>query len=283
MPDHPWIVRDKPLAGNGLRAIMGILNTTPDSFSDGGRFVDVPSATEHARKLVAQGAAILDIGGESSRPGARPVPLEIELERVLPVTRSIAPGLGVPISIDTAKPEVARQALRAGASIVNDITGLRDPAMRAVVAKHSAGAVIMHMAGTPATMQDRPHYQDVVKEVHEFLASAVDAAEAAGIPRARIAVDPGIGFGKTFEHNLTLLRNLDRLRSIGCSILVGVSRKKILEGLTGKSVDERMTATVVASLAALAKGADVVRVHDVAAMRDALAIWDTLVGWSSSR
>jgi dihydropteroate synthase len=277
-----WTVRGQTLAGSGRRAIMGILNITPDSFSDGGKFVDLGPALDHARKLVAQGASIIDIGGESSRPGAQPVPLTAELDRVLPVIRSLAPGLGVPISIDTTKPEVARHALEAGASIVNDINGLRDPAMRAVVADHSAGAVIMHMAGTPATMQDRPHYEDVVEEVHTFLARAVDAAEAGGIPRERIAIDPGIGFGKTLDHNVALLRNLDRLRSIGCSILVGASRKKILEGLTGRGVDERMTATVVASLASLVKGADVVRVHDVAAMRDAFVVWETLVGWSKS-
>jgi dihydropteroate synthase len=272
-----WIVRGRTIAGDGAVRIMGILNVTPDSFSDGGRYLDPTAAVGRARVLVDDGAEILDIGGESSRPGSRPVPADEERRRVLPVVEAAA-ALGVPVSIDTAKPEVARSALAAGASIVNDIGGLRDSEMLRIIADFEAGAVVMHMAGTPSTMQDDPRYADVVREVADWLAARVEAAAAAGIPRERLAIDPGIGFGKTSTHNLELLRRLGELRAVGPAILVGTSRKRFLGRLTGRDVGDRLVASVVSALAANRRGADVVRVHDVAAMRDARLVWAAIAG-----
>lgn len=270
-----WIVRNRILASDGTPSIMGVLNVTPDSFSDGGRFLDPSVALAHTTKLIEDGADLIDIGGESSRPGSRPVATEEQLRRVLPVIEAIAP-LGRPISIDTADPEVARRALTVGAMIVNDIRGLRDPEMIAVVAEAGAGAVIMHMAGSPRTMQVNPTYGDVVSEVRDWLAARVEQVIAAGIGRERLAIDPGIGFGKTAEHNQALLRKLDCLREIGCTILVGTSRKRFLGSLTGRGVGDRLVSSVVSSLAAIARGAGVVRIHDVAAMRDAWRVWNAL-------
>jgi dihydropteroate synthase len=205
--------------------------------------------------------------------------LDEELRRVIPVVEALAPRVAVPISVDTTKAEVARQALRAGASIINDIRGLDgDPDLSRLVAEAGAGVVLMHMAGTPRTMQDDPRYDDVVREVRDDLARRIERAEASGIPRDRIAIDPGIGFGKTFEHNLELLRNLDRFANLGCALMVGTSRKGFLGTLTGRPVGERATASVVSSLAAVARGANVVRVHDVGPMVDALKVWTALVG-----
>jgi dihydropteroate synthase len=260
--------------------VMGVVNVTPDSFSDGGRLPTPDDASAHAARLVAEGADLLDVGGESSRPGSRPVTLDEELRRVVPAVEAIAGAVAVPVSVDTTKSDVAHLALKAGATVVNDITALgADPRLKHVVAEAGAGVVLMHMRGSPETMQLDPRYDSVVEEVYEFLARRAEAAEAAGIPRQRIALDPGIGFGKTFDHNLELLRNLGRFASLGCVVLVGTSRKGLLGTLTGRPVDQRATASVVSSLAAAVAGARVVRVHDVGPMADALKIWSALRGW----
>jgi dihydropteroate synthase len=259
---------------------MGIVNATPDSFSDGGKAWGCAETIAHALRLVDEGADLLDIGGESSRPGSLPVPLDEELRRVIPVVEALAPLVGVPISVDTTKAEVARQAIAAGASIINDIQALGgDDRLGRVVAGSGAGAVLMHMAGTPRTMQVDPRYGDVVAEVKQTLAARVAAAEALGIARSRIAVDPGIGFGKTLEHNLEILRNLDQFATLGCALLIGTSRKGFLGTLTGRPVAERTTASVVSALAAALRGASVLRVHDVAATVDAIKTWTALYGW----
>jgi dihydropteroate synthase len=260
---------------------MGIVNATPDSFSDGGLASSAEAAIARARQLVEAGAHILDIGGESSRPGAEPVPVEEELRRVLPLIEALAPTRDVPLSIDTTKAHVARAAIDAGATIINDITALGgDPDMARLVADRGAGVVLMHMQGTPRTMQLDPCYEDVVREVHDFLARRVEWAESRGIARGQIAIDPGIGFGKTFEHNLLLLRNLRRFASLGCTLLVGTSRKGFLGTITGRPVGERAVASVASALAALAHGADIVRVHDVAATVDAIKVWEAQHGWN---
>jgi dihydropteroate synthase len=274
-----WEACGRAIVADGVPRVMGIINVTPDSFSDGGLAGTVGGAVAYALHLVAEGADLLDLGGESSRPGAEPVALDEELRRVIPVVEALAPRVAVPISVDTTKAEVARQALRAGASIINDIRGLDgDPDLSHLVAEAGAGVVLMHMAGTPQTMQVDPRYDDVVREVRDDLARRIERAEASGIPRERIAIDPGIGFGKTFEHNLELLRNLDRFANLGCALLVGTSRKGFLGTLTGRPVGERATASVVSSLAAVARGANVVRVHDVGPMVDALKVWTALLG-----
>ena len=250
-----WEACGRAIVADDVPRVMGIVNVTPDSFSDGGLAGTLEGAVAHALHLVAEGADLLDLGGESSRPGAEPVPLDEELRRVIPVVEALAPRVAVPISVDTTKAEVARQALRAGASIINDIRGLDgDPDLARLVAEAGAGVVLMHMAGTPQTMQVDPRYDDVVREVRDDLARRIERAEASGIPRDRIAIDPGIGFGKTFEHNLELLRNLDRFANLGCALLVGTSRKGFLGTLTGRPVGERATASVVSSLAAVARG-----------------------------
>lgn len=268
------------VTGDGLPRIMGVVNVTPDSFSDGGRHATPSLAAELASRLVNQGADLLDIGGESSRPGAEVVSLDEELRRVVPAIEAIGAAVAVPLSVDTVKPEVARRAIEAGAVVINDIEGLaRDPKMLEVAAETGAGVVIMHMAGNPRTMQVAPRYADVVGEIFEFLARRVEAAQAAGIPRVRLAVDPGIGFGKTFEHNLQLLRGLRRFGDLGCAVLVGTSRKGFLGTITGRPVDDRVTASVVSSLAAAVHGADVLRVHDVGPMADAIKVWGATQGW----
>ena len=244
-------------------AVMGIVNVTPDSFSDGGRYVDAAVAIEHGLRLVAGGADVLDVGGESTRPGAEPVPAEEEIRRVVPVIAGLASRTTVPISVDTMKAPVAEAALVAGATIVNDVSaGLADPGMLGLVARAGAGYVVMHMRGTPRTMQDDPRYDDVVAEVTAFLQERVAAAEAAGISRDRLLADPGIGFGKTAEHNLQLLRRLDEL--VGAldpvGVLVGTSRKRFLGG---KSPADREEATLATVVWALDAGAAMVRVHDV--------------------
>jgi dihydropteroate synthase len=267
-------------AADPVPKVMGIVNLTPDSFSDGGRLPSPLESVSFAERLVGQGADLLDLGGESSRPGAEPVSIEEELNRIVPVLRMLSDRLEIPISIDTTKAEVARAALAGGAAIINDISALSaDPEMAAVVASAGAGVVLMHMQGTPATMQVNPRYTDVVADVYDFLAHRIEWAEGRGIPRQRIALDPGIGFGKTREHNLKILRNLERFANLGCAILIGVSRKGILGSITGRPVSERAAASVAAALEACLRGARVVRVHDVAEMADAIRVWTALKRW----
>ena len=252
--------------------IMGVVNITPDSFSDGGSFATASTALAHARRLVDEGADLIDIGGESTRPGAGGVALEEERRRVLPVLEQLAGGT-VPVSIDTQKPELMREAIAAGASMINDVNALQAPGAIAAVAQSGVAVCLMHMQGTPADMQTDPHYEDVVAEVLEFFGDRMRAAHAAGITPDRIVLDPGFGFGKTLEHNLELLRRLDRFNTTGAAVLAGLSRKGMLGRLTGREVDERVYASIAAALIAVENGARIVRVHDVAATRDALAVW----------
>jgi dihydropteroate synthase len=262
---------------------MGIVNVTPDSFSDGGLIAGLDDAVRHARGLVSDGADLLDLGGESSRPGSEPIPIEEELRRVIPIGEALVAEAGVPISIDTTKAEVARRALEAGAAIINDISALAaDPEMPRVAVATGAGVVLMHKQGVPRTMQVDPQYEDVVREVYDFLARRVEWAEGRGIPRDRIAIDPGIGFGKTFDHNLEILRNLHRFDTLGCAVLIGTSRKAFLGAITGRGLRERATASAVSSLAACLAGARVVRVHDVAPMVDAIKVWQAVRGWGEA-
>jgi dihydropteroate synthase len=280
-----WEARGRiVLTENDAPRVMGIVNLTPDSFSDGGTSSSTGTALERARALVSEGADLLDLGGESTRPGAEPVGLEEEMRRVIRVVEQLASELDHPLSIDTSKAEVARQALGMGALIINDITALGgDPGMAEVVAEYGAGIVLMHMQGVPKTMQQDPQYVDVVAEVLDFLAARIAWCESRGISRSRIAIDPGIGFGKTLNHNLQLLRNLDRFANLGCAVLVGTSRKGLLGTLTGRGVSDRLVGSVVSSLAACAQGARVVRVHDVAAMVDAIKVWTAVKGWGDAR
>jgi dihydropteroate synthase len=254
---------------------MGIVNVTPDSFSDGGRWTDAQAAIRHALSLQEEGADILDVGGESTRPGAAAVPAAEEIRRVLPVIEALA-SRGCVVSVDTMKSEVMRAALDAGAAMVNDVTALRGPGALEAAAASDAAVCLMHMQGEPQTMQQTPDYADVVAEVQHFLQGRVDACETAGIARARLVIDPGFGFGKTLEHNLVLLKHLDRLAGTGLPVLAGLSRKSMLGALTGHAVGEREFAGVAAHLMAVARGARIVRVHNVAAMRDALAIWNAV-------
>lgn len=258
--------------------IMGILNVTPDSFSDGGRLTDVGRAVDAATQMVAQGATILDIGGESTRPGAAYVEVEEEIERTVPVIAELSRELSVPISIDTRKAAVAKAALEAGASLINDVSAMEfDPNMASVAAEAGVPICLMHAQGTPETMQDNPTYEDVVREVLKHLAGRVDAALAAGIPAERIIVDPGIGFGKTLEHNLALLSHLSVLHSLGVPVLVGASRKRFIGTLTNvEAADERVHGSVAVALAAVAQGAQILRVHDVEATAQALKIWQAI-------
>lgn len=273
---HEFRLGDFPL-------LMGIVNVTPDSFSDGGEFLDPDAAVRHALQLVEDGADILDVGGESTRPGAEPVSVEEELRRVVPVVRGMAEGLSrkqrnVLISIDTMKAEVARQAVEAGAAIVNDVSGLTfDPGMPAVCRETGVGVVCMHMRGTPQTMQDDPQYDDVVTDICEFFRERLAALQAAGIPPERIVLDPGIGFGKTAAHNLQILSGIARFRALGRPVLIGHSRKRFLSRILGRDVEERTFATVGVSLALAAQHADVLRLHDVRATRDALVAFRTVV------
>jgi len=254
--------------------LMGIVNVTPDSFSDGGAFDDAHDAVAHARRLVAEGAAIVDVGGESTRPGADPVPAAEEIRRTVPVVEGIvALGLPAQVSIDTMKLEVARAAVDAGASYVNDVTAFRhDPALAGLVAERGLDCCLMHMRGEPRTMQADPRYDDVVAEVKAFLEARLAFAVAEGIPEARIHLDPGIGFGKTVAHNLELLRRLDELAALGRPLVVGTSRKSFLGRITGRDVAARAVATAATSVLAYERGASVFRVHDVAANADALAV-----------
>jgi dihydropteroate synthase len=260
--------------------IMGVVNVTPDSFSDGGLYFDSGTAVEHGRVLAASGAAILDVGGESTRPGAAAVPAEEELRRVVPVIRGLAElGSGAAISVDTSKASVASAALDAGATIVNDVTALRgDPEMAALVAERGSGLVLMHMVGDPRTMQDDPRYDDVVAEVREFLAERLAAAIAAGVEESRIWLDPGIGFGKTDAHNFELLRGLPELATLGRPLVVGTSRKSFIGRTDGSATDERLGGTIATSVLAAASGAAVLRVHDVKEMAQALKVASAVLG-----
>lgn len=259
--------RERPL-------IMGIVNLTPDSFSGDGLTGNIGKAIEHARRQLEGGADILDIGAESTRPGALPTPVDEELRRLLPVLQEIT-RWGVPISVDTYKPEVMRAALDAGASMINDITGMQDEAALQAVAGSDCAVCVMHMRGMPGTMQLAPEYNDVVKEVDAWLAAAVGRCLAAGVDRARLVIDPGFGFGKTLQHNLALFRAL--LAGEGdLPVLVGVSRKSMLGQITGRAVEDRLAASVVAALLAAQRGASILRVHDVLETKDALAVWSAL-------
>jgi len=254
---------------------MGVVNITPDSFSDGGHFFGTQLAADHALKLIEEGADILDIGGESSRPGALPVSLDEELRRVMPVLEKLC-SLPVPVSVDTRKPEVMRRAVAAGAAMVNDINALREPGALEAIAESQAAVCLMHIQGTPRTMQLEPHYEDVVSEVIEFLAQRIDTAQKAGIARERIVVDPGFGFGKNTGHNLELIVGLPRIAGLGQPVLVGLSRKSLFGKITGKPVADRVFASVAAALLASERGAGLVRVHDVAATRDALLVLNAI-------
>jgi dihydropteroate synthase len=258
--------------------LMGVVNVTPDSFSDGGLYLDAEAAIAHGRELAADGAAILDVGGESTRPGAAPVAADEELRRVEPVVEGLV-GRGAEISVDTSKAAVAEAALDAGATIVNDVTALRgDPEMAALVADRGAGVVLMHMAGDPRTMQVDPEYDDVVAEVREFLAERLAAAVAAGIDESRIWLDPGIGFGKTDPHNFELLRGLGELATLGRPLVVGTSRKSFIGRADGSDTDERLGGTIATSILAAAAGAAVLRVHDVREMDQALRVAAAVLG-----
>ena len=251
--------------------IMGIVNVTPDSFSDGGKFLDAARALDHARQLIDEGADILDIGGESSRPGAEPVDAAEEMRRVLPVLEKLV-DLPVPVSVDTCKPEVMRRAIAAGASMINDILALRAQGALEAVAASQAAVCLMHMQGEPRTMQQAPHYRDVVGEVETFLAERTVAAMAAGIGHDRIVLDPGFGFGKTPQHNLDLIRALPRLREAGFAVLAGLSRKALFGKIVGRDAAERVYASAAGAMLAAQRGASIVRVHDVAATRDCLLV-----------
>lgn len=255
--------------------VVGIVNVTPDSFSDGGCWGDAQAAIAHGLKLRDEGADILDVGGESTRPGAAEVPAAEEIRRVLPVIEALA-RRGCVVSVDTMKPEVMRAALDAGAAMVNDVMALRAPGALETVVASGAAVCLMHMQGTPRQMQQAPRYSDVVAEVDDFLRERVAACGTAGIGRERLVIDPGFGFGKTLAHNLALLRQLPRLVGSGVPVMAGLSRKSMLGALTGRDVGQREYAGVAAHLAAVARGARLLRVHDVAAMRDALAVWNAV-------
>lgn len=252
--------------------VMGIVNVTPDSFSDGGKFASSSLAIAHALKLVDEEAAILDIGGESTRPNANPVSLQEELDRVIPVIESLVGQINIPISIDTYKPQVMQAAIAAGASIVNDVRALQEEGALEIVAKSDVGVCLMHMQGTPQTMQINPEYQDVVSEVKAFLQERLQATTHMGCRASRILLDPGFGFGKTRAHNITLIQELDSFASLGQPLLVGLSRKSVLGQMTGGDVDARLYASVAASVISAMKGAKILRVHDVKATVEALKV-----------
>jgi len=252
--------------------VMGIVNVTPDSFSDGGRHLHSEAALAHARKLIEEGVDMLDIGGESTRPGAEPVDAQQELDRILPVLEGLC-DVPVPLSVDTRKPEVMRAALAAGASMINDVYALREPEALAALAASDAAVCLMHMQGDPENMQFEPHYRDVMSEVMTFLRMRIATVQAAGIARERIVIDPGFGFGKTLAHNIALLCGLDAFASLGVPVLAGLSHKSMLGAITGQPVEQRLAASVAAALLAVQHGAKIVRVHDVRATVDALKVW----------
>ncbi|TZF91326.1 dihydropteroate synthase [Cognatilysobacter lacus] len=258
--------------------VMGIVNVTPDSFADGGQSFDTGAAISRGLQLVDEGADLLDVGGESTRPGAEAVSIDEELSRVIPVIAALAKRTGVPVSIDTSKPEVMRAAVAAGAGMINDVYGLRREGALDAAASLGVPVVIMHMLGEPRSMQDDPRYEDVVAEVHRFLTERIFAAELAGIDKKRIVIDPGFGFGKTRDHNLQLLARLQRFTELGVPVLAGLSRKRTIGEVTGRSVPaERAAGSVAAHLIAAQNGARIVRVHDVAATVDAIKVWNAVV------
>jgi len=272
-----WQLPDRVIALGCRPLVMGIVNVTPDSFSDCDRFLDSTTAVGHALKLVAEGADILDIGGESTRPGCDPVPLDEELRRVLPVVTELARRTTVPISVDTRKPEVAAQSLKAGAAIINDVSGFRDAEMIRIAVEHRAGVIVMHMQGTPQTMQIEPRYADVVGEVGEFFEERLRVLEKVGMAPEAVCLDPGIGFGKTLDHNLELLANLGAFARFGRLVCLGVSRKGFIGKLCGREKGDRMPGSLaVACFAAARAAAQVLRVHDVAATRDAVVLLEAI-------
>jgi dihydropteroate synthase len=252
--------------------VCGILNVTPDSFSDGGRYFDHDRAAAHGHALACQGADIIDIGGESTRPGAQPPTIDEELDRVVPVVERLRRATGTPLSVDTSRPEVMRAAVRAGASMINDVRALRAPGALDAAGELGVPVCLMHMQGEPGSMQHSPRYVDVVSEVRSFLVERVSAVMDAGLPRDLLVIDPGFGFGKTLEHNLTLLRELRQLATLDARLMVGVSRKGMIGAITGRDVDQRHAGSVAAAVLAVQRGAQLLRVHDVAATRDALAV-----------
>ena len=252
--------------------VCGVLNVTPDSFSDVGRFLDPGRAVAHGLELARQGADLIDIGGESTRPGAQPPTLDEELNRVVPVVQSLAQLTDVPLSVDTSRPEVMREAVRVGASMINDVRALRMPGALDAAAELGVPVCLMHMQGEPGTMQRSPRYDDVVSEVRRFLADRMRTAELAGVNQELILVDPGFGFGKTLAHNVTLLAELRQFTGLGARIMVGLSRKSMIGAITGRPVELRLAGSIAAAIIAVQRGANVVRVHDVAATRDALAV-----------
>jgi dihydropteroate synthase len=260
------------MLGLKFPCVMGVLNVTPDSFSDGGRYLGKENALQRARKMIADGAAILDIGGESTRPGAAAVDEQLELDRVVPVIEAIHAEFDVPISIDTSKPGVMRAAAAAGASLINDVRALRGDGALAAAVGLQIPVCLMHMQGEPRSMQTDPHYSDVVAEVTQFLGARVAECTAAGLERGRLLVDPGFGFGKTALHNIELLANLRQLRQLGCPILVGLSRKSTLGAISGRDVDDRLAASIAAATIAILQGADIVRAHDVKETVDAIRV-----------
>jgi dihydropteroate synthase len=266
-----WICRDRTL-DLGAPVVMGVLNVTPDSFSDGGRFTEREAALSHARRMIEAGAAIIDVGGESTRPGAAPAAVDEELSRVIPVIEALRRESAVFISIDTSKAAIMRAACDAGADIINDVRALAAPEALATAAQTRAGICLMHMRGEPRTMQDAPHYDDVVTEVAAFLAQRIAACRAAGIESARLAIDPGFGFGKRLPDNLALLKHLESFQHLGVALAVGLSRKSMLAKLTGRGVDDRMAGSVALAAIAVLNGARIVRAHDVAATVDAVRV-----------
>ncbi|MFH1395257.1 MAG: dihydropteroate synthase [Candidatus Omnitrophota bacterium] len=270
-------IKDYVLPITERTCVMGILNVTPDSFSDGGIYRDPSKAAARARQLVSSGADIIDVGGESSRPGAEKVSETEELCRVIPVIRAVKDAVNVAISIDTYKSEVARQALMEGAVIVNDITALKyDSCMAETIAGFDAGVILMHMKGTPETMQESPFYGNLINEIYAYLEESVILAEKAGIDPSKIIIDPGVGFGKTVQHNISILRELKRFKKLKKPVLVGTSRKSFIGKLTSKGIDEREFGTAASCAAAIINGADIIRVHNVGAMKDVAIITDKL-------
>ncbi|MFG0332055.1 MAG: dihydropteroate synthase [Maioricimonas sp. JB049] len=273
-----WRVTDRHFTLGQFPLLMGIVNTTPDSFSDGGQFLDPDHAIEHALRLVAQGADIIDIGGESTRPGSDPVAAAEQLRRVIPVISGLSQQSDELISIDTTSADVAREALAAGAHIVNDISGLTfDEQMVPLVADADCGVICMHIQGTPKTMQDAPCYADVVTDICRYLEGRLATLGSAGVDRQRVVLDPGIGFGKTAAHNLDILASIDRLRGLGRPVLIGHSRKRFLEKILGRELNERTWGTAGVSVALAAQRVDILRVHDVQAVRDAVLAWHTVM------
>ena len=256
---------------------MGVLNVTPDSFSDGGLYSGTEDALKQYLLLEEQGADIIDIGGESTRPGSPSVSIEEELSRVIPALKLISKESKVPISIDSYKPAVIKEALNNGASIINDISGLTDPQIRQIAVKEQAPVIIMHMQGTPQNMQKEPHYDDVVEEVKDFLKTQAEKVITEGLDKSKVIIDPGIGFGKNLEHNLQIIRNLSKLKTLGFPLLVGTSRKSFIGALSGAEVDDRLPGTIASNCAAVAAGADILRVHEVGAIKQAVQVTEAVV------